>query len=113
MEDDVRVAIDSFNRFRRPNVEAKLLELENNTAIIEFLGGREQIDYYINYFKEKLESTTNSAVRIEAVEKDGSCKVKFATNKAEKEEEDPIQKALRILGKYAEGAPPQKFGFED
>ena len=112
MENDVRFAVDSFNRFRRPHIEARIVGVENKTAIIEFVGGREQIDYYIDYFRDKLESSLGNQVKLESLEKDGTCIARFAIHKTTKEHEDPLQTALKIMDKYYEGATV-KFGFED
>lgn len=112
MEEDVRFAVDAFNRFRRPDVEARLVGIENNTVDIEFIGGREQIEHYVRYFKDKLESAGNS-VEIESIEKNGTCTARFSVSKTGKKDEDPLQKALKIMGRYYEGAPKSRFGFED
>ena len=113
IEEDVRVAIDAFNRFRRPDVEARLLNIEGQKAVVEFVGGRERIDYYLNYFREKLETITDSSVKTEAVEKNGTCVARFFIAAIKKGEEDPLQTALKILDKYNEGAPASGLDFED
>ncbi len=113
MEEDVRFAVDSFNRFRRPDVEARIVGIENKTAVIEFMGGRGQIDYYIKYFKDKLESAIGNSVKLESLEKDGTCVARFSIRETKVADEDPLQKALKIMDKYYEGVPASKFGIED
>lgn len=113
VEDDIRFAVDSFNRFRRPNAEARIIEIDNKTAVIEFIGGRDKIDYYVGFFKDELESILDDSINLESVEKDGTCIARFSIHKSRRDEEDPLQKALRIFDKYYEGAPKTEFGFED
>ena len=111
-EEDVRFAIDSFNRFRRPDIEARIISVESKAAVIEFVGGRDQIDYYVNSFKDKLESSIGG-VKLESIEKDGTCIARFSMHNMVEENGVPLQKALKIMGKYYEGAAATKFGFED
>jgi hypothetical protein len=113
MEEDVRFAVDSFNRFRRPDVEARIAKIESTMIIIEFAGGLEQIDYYINFFKDKLQSVLDTDVKLESLDKGKTSVAQFSIRKIKKEDDDPLQKALKMVDKYYEGAPASKFGIED
>lgn len=103
----LKIAIDTFNRFRRPNAEARLISLSNNLAVIEFRGEKEKMDFYVSAFAEEL-----GDVQVKSVEKNGTCRVTFLV-RSESREENDLESALRILNRYNEGIEKQSYSFED
>ena len=112
-EEDVRFAVDSFNRFMRPDVEARIVEITNKAAVIEFSGAQDRMDYYINYLQGKLESATGAKVEIGPVRKNETCVASFSLQTDNKENDDPLQQVLHVMDKYYEGVKHSNYGFED
>jgi hypothetical protein len=113
MEEDIRIAIDTFNRFRRPDIEARLVSLDGNTAVVEFVAAAEvDIKQLADSLKHNIESATKAPVKAESKKKGKTNMTKFTVEKDYREEENPIDRALRIMDKYNEGTSP-KFAMED
>jgi hypothetical protein len=113
IEEDIRIAIDTFNRFRRPDVEARLVSMEENTAVVEFLSaGAVDIKQLADSLKHNIESATKAPVTAVTRKRGSTNMTKFTVAKDHGEEENPIDRALRIMDKYNEGTDP-KFAMED
>lgn len=108
IEENVRIAMDAFNRFRRPDAEARLVRIEGNIAHIEFSGAG-NMENYMGHFKEKLEDICRSPVSIESKETNSAS---FIIEKASGSS-DPTERALTIIDGYYDGAAHIKLGGEN
>jgi hypothetical protein len=114
MEEDLRIAIGNFNRFRRPDVEARLVGVDKTSAVVEFISTKEiDIKYLSASLKDGIESVTQCPVTVEPRKKGKTNMAIFTIKKDYKEEENPMDRAMRIMDKYTEGTPKDAFGMED
>ena len=108
IEESVRIAIDAFNRFRRPDAEARVKSVEGTSALVEFAGAG-NMDSYMQHFREKLEEISRSPVDIETA---GQNSASFVIRNAAAGTDDPAERALTIIDKYYEGSASIKMGGE-
>lgn len=108
MKSDIETVIRVYNRFRKPDVAAKLLGIEDNAIVVRLSGMRPEA--FLEDFKSELEQKTSSRLLVETISKDnGNRIVRFAVHS----EKGPADDILEALSRYYEGAPAPKHDFED
>lgn len=108
MKSKLESIIRGYNREKKPDVVAKLVDFQNDIFTIHLSGLRP--DAFFEDFKSELEEKTRSRLLVEGVEKDdGNRIVRFSM----RSKRGPADEILDMLSKYYEGAPPPKLDFED
>lgn len=108
MKSRLESIIRNYNRYRKPDIAAKLLGVDGSNIIVRFSGLRP--DAFLEDFRSELEERTRFRMLVENVKKDdGNRIVKFSM----RDEKGPADDILDVLSKYYEGAPAPKQGHED
>ncbi len=108
MKSQLESIVKDYNKYKKPNVVAKLLVIEKNIITVKFSGIKP--DAFLEDFKTNVEEKTNSKLFIENIKRDnGNRIVEFSIQN----ERGPADEILDALSKYYEGAPPHKPEAED
>lgn len=108
MKSQLESIIRDYNKQKRPDITAKLLDVNKNLIIVHLSGKKP--DSFLEDFKSNVEEKLHSRLLVEKIKRDnGNRIVEFSIQ----DEKGPADEILDKLSKYYEGSPPQKLEFED